>query len=214
MKEASKSESNAVIQPSGQAAQLSLSLKELGEMFTIISRLFDAVGAVVKVTSNERKKMRQSLDEACVLIDTVLSVIRQRITSIIKEIRLGDKNVKEHILDLRNIEEWEDQYRKIRICEPLRNTADDLARGVAARVKGKVAFKDPEKLSPAIYNFFAGEEKTAEATGRLLEDLSNLAPVVESNPQFVIQRLEKARDAIEKERMKFMRLEKKIRAHI
>ncbi|MGF1988812.1 MAG: hypothetical protein RMY62_013220 [Nostoc sp. ZfuVER08] len=191
-----------------------LSFKEIGELLNILKKLFN-------ILPKERRDIRMSLNKACLLIDTVLSILRSRIFTLIEEAKEAkDKNTPEakikleqHLSSLRDFEEWKLQYRNIKICEPLRDTADELRTGIEG-LPSEIGFRDKSEAQNTIRQFFAGELEAADNTARLLEDLSKLSDLVEQKPQFVIDELERAQRYLAEQKDEFIKLEKKIRTYI
>ena len=145
------------------------------------------------------------------MIDSILTMVKQRISILIVEIRRGDANVKQHLIDLDNPHEWEGHYREFQMCEPLLIAASELRDNFISRLKQFFVVKDRRALKKGIDEFIQNERMAGEFVSKLLKKLTRLADKVEEKPQHVQKELEKARDSIQQYRDAFIDIERRMR---
>jgi uncharacterized protein YlxP (DUF503 family) len=196
------------------AKQFQISFSELDKILGLLTQLAEGVDKAAKLAVDKRAKMRQAIIKTCEMLDTVLTTVKQRISIIISEVDGKDPNVRKHIENLSSYEEWEKHYREFQMCEPLRQAAEELNRGVFQKLIGKFVFKDTSGIQNDIIEFMGNEHEAGLFVEKLLLNLSRLKNKVEADPNLVIKRLEKARGDIQVYRDLFIDLEKRVRAKL
>ena len=191
--------------------QVSFTFAELDKLLSLFERLVEGVGKAASLPENERREMRQSISETAEMIDSILTMVKQRISILIIEIRRGDKSVKQHLIELDNPCEWENHYREFQMCEPLRNAASELRDNFISRIKQFFVVKDRRTLKKGIEEFIRNERMAGEFVSKLLKKLTKLADKVDKKSEYVQNELEKARDSIQQYRDAFIDIEKRMR---
>ena len=198
----------------GKKTTFEISLKEIDQVLSLLETLFNGVKQASNLSKDKRKELNLALTETAEMISTILTTVKQRISNIIKEIRKESPNVRNEIIELEHPGDWEDQYRRFRMCEPLANAATELDRGFFTKLVDYFSFKDTGELKATIENFISSETVVGEFVARLFKDLVRLEEKVETEPDFVLAEFEKARDKIEEYRDRFIKIEKDIRTNI
>jgi hypothetical protein len=90
--------------------QVGLTFTELDKLLSLFEKLIDGVSKAAGLPEDERRKIHQSISETAEMIDSILTMVKQRISFLIVEIRRDDANVKQHLIDLDNPYEWEGHY--------------------------------------------------------------------------------------------------------
>ncbi len=200
--------------PKGDDQRFQISISELDELLNVLKELIKGVKEAAKLSKKQREEMRESIGDTCELINSILTTVKQRISDVYKELRMGDIEAKDHILELANSSEWEDKYREFKLCLPLRTAASEIRDSILGRFIEKFSFKNPDGLKSTIEQFLRAEEAAGQFVAAILKDLSQLGHKVDSRKKYVMAKLIEARDSIQKYRDKFIFLEKKMRAAI
>ena len=192
--------------------QVGITFAELDKLLSLFERLADGVSKAASLPENERRQMRQSISETAEMIDSILTMVKQRISVLIVEIRRGDLNIRQHLIELDNPYEWEKHYREFHLCEPLRNAASELRENFVSRLKQFFVVKDRRALKKGIDEFIQSERMAGEFVSKILKQLTKLADKVDKKPEYVQNELEKARDSIQQYRDAFIDIERRMRS--
>jgi hypothetical protein len=195
-------------------AEFKLHLADIEKVLDILERLGSGIASVKDFPASQRTKMRSALSEAAQLLDTILSLVRQRLHDIILDIDNDPDAAKLSLQQLANVEEWEQSFRQMSLCGPLRATANDVCKTVVGAVTKRIVFKDATSMEGMIQWFMRGESQTAESVGTMLQDLATLHTIVAKSPKKVVRQLNLARETLQKHRSRFIALEADIQSHI
>jgi hypothetical protein len=137
--------------------QVGLTFTELDKLLSLFEKLIDGVSKAAGLPEDERRKIHQSISETAEMIDSILTMVKQRISFLIVEIRRDDANVKQHLIDLDNPYEWVGHYREFQMCEPLLIAASELRENFISRLKQFFVVKDRTSLKKGIDEFIKND---------------------------------------------------------
>lgn len=181
-------------------------------MLDILKSLFSEVKAAARIPEENRKEMREALADTAELIDETLAIGKQHLSSILSELKYGDKQkAKQMIYELADFQGWEEKYRQFQLCDKLREATFNLERKGIYKLKNAVSFNDPGKIQQKMWDYIGGETSAGNSVGAMLQDLSQLEKFVDAEEQRVVGDLDKSRTEIAKWRQLFIDFEKEIR---
>lgn len=190
-------------------------IEGISEVLGILKELTLGIKSIVQIPENERKIMRDAIADTAELIDESLTIVKQHITTVISELRFGDKQkAKMMISELGNFQGWEAKYRQFQLCDPLRLAIDNLEKNGVYKYINNFSFDDPLVIHQRMCDYVGGEVNAANSVGTMLMDLSRLAYSVDSDLESVAQKLEIARAEVGQWRQSFIDLEIEIRNSI
>jgi len=198
----------------GSSVTYQISVSELDKLLDLCQKAVDGLSAATKMTKANRERVRSAVGDTCELIDTILTTVKQRLSDIHKALLVGDSSAAPMIADLGNASEWEANYRRFHLCEPLRNAAGELRHGVLGQLVSYFSFKNPDELKTTIEAFLSAEEAAGRFVSQLLDRLTPLANEVGNDPQMVDREIQNARQQVQHYRDEFIALEKQIRATV
>ena len=185
------------------------------EVFGILKEMASGIKTAIQIPENQRKEMRDAIADTAELIDETLTILKQHLTSVVSELRFGDRQkAKQLIYELGSFQGWDAKYRQFQLCDSLRLATDNLERKGLYKLLNNLSFNQPETIHQRMFDYIGGETNAARSVGTLLQDLSHLANLVDSDFDTVVNKLEKARNEIGKSRQTFIDLELEIRNSI
>ncbi|MDP3915794.1 MAG: hypothetical protein Q8R96_18870 [Bacteroidota bacterium] len=190
-------------------------IEGFSEVFEILKGLASGVKTAIQIPENQRKEMRDSLADTAELIDETLTILKQHLTSVISELRFGDRQrAKQMIYELGSFQGWEDKYRRFQLCESLHLAAHKLEDKGLYKLLNNISFHHPEIIQQRMFDYIGGEVNAAKSVGTMLQNLTPLADSVDSDFEMVVKNLEEARNEVGKWRQAFIDLEMEIRNSI
>ncbi|MBL7966472.1 MAG: hypothetical protein JNK09_05690 [Prolixibacteraceae bacterium] len=187
----------------------------INEVLRILKELTHGVKSLVQIPENERKMMRDAIADTAELIDESLTIVKQHLTTVVSELYFGDRQkAKQMIYELGNFQGWEARYRQFQLCDSLRLAVDNLEKKGVFKIINNFSFDDPRTIHQRMFDYIGGETNAANSVGTMLQDLSKLAFVVDTEFDNVVQQIENARAEVGKFRQAFIDLEIEIRNSI
>ena len=200
--------------PDDSIVTYQISVSELDKILDLCQGALDGLTKASQMTKANRQSVRNAVGDTCELIDTILTTVKQRLSAINKLLVADDPNAAGMIADLGNASEWEENYRRFHLCEPLRNAAGEIREGLLGRLVGFFSFKNPDELKATIETFLGAEEAAGRFVGQLLDRLTALAAEVDNDRAMVSKEITNARQQVQHYRDQFIDLEKKVRAAV
>ena len=189
-----------------------LKIEGFKEVLDILKGLFTNVKSAVSIPENNKKEMKEALAATAELIDETLTILKQHLTSVLSELKFGDRQVaRKMIFELGDFRGWEDKYRQFQLCDKLREATFNLERKGLYKLLNNVSFRDPDNIQQKMWDYIGGETNAANSVGKMLIDLSRLESRVDDEYDQVIATLEKARNEVGDWRQIFIDFEKEIR---
>ena len=190
-------------------------IEGFSEVFGILKELASGVKTAIQIPENQKKEMRDAIADTAELIDETLTILKQHLTSVISELRFGDRqNAKRMIYELGSFQGWEAKYRQFQLCDSLRLATDNLERKGLYKLLHNISFQSPDTIHHRMFDYIGGETNAARSVGTMLQNLTQLADSVDSDSEMVVKNLEDARNEIGKWRQAFIDLELEIRNSI
>jgi len=190
-------------------------IEGFSEVLGLLKELASGVKAIANIPDNERKVMNDAIADTAELVDETLTILKQHLTTVVSELRFGDKqSAKRMIYELGDFRGWEDKYRRFQLCESLHEAVHNLDKKGVYKIVNNLAFNDPGVIHQRLFDYIGGETNAAQSVGTMLQDLSQLANSVDSDPEMVARSLEEARTEVGKWRQAFINLELEIRSSI
>lgn len=191
---------------------MGIKVEGFSEVLDILKNLSSAVKSTLNIPASMKKEMYDAIAGTAELIDETLVVLKQHLTSVISELRFGDKQrAAQMIYELGDFQGWESKYRQFQLCDALRLATNNLERKGLYKLLKNLSFDDSEVIKQRMFDYIGGEVNAAKSVGTMLIELSQLAGQVASDPQTVGKELEDARNEISKWRQAFIDLEIEIR---
>lgn len=185
------------------------------EVLNILKELSAGLKTAIQIPENNRKELREAIADTAELIDESLTILKQHLTKVVSELKFGNKqNAQQMIYELGSFQAWEDKFRQFQLCDSLRVATDNLERKGLYKLLNKISFPDPNDIHYKMCDYLGGEANTARSVGIMLQDLSELANKVDSDPEMVAKKLEEARTEVGKWRQSFIDFELGIRTSI
>jgi hypothetical protein len=185
------------------------------EVFGILKELTLGVKTAMEIPENQKKEMREAIANTAELIDETLTILKQHLTTIISELRFGDKQLaKRMIYELGDFRGWEDKYRQFQLCDKLRLATNNLEKKGLYKYLNKISFQSPETIQQKMFDYIGGEVNAANSVGTMLQNLTQLTDSVDLDFALVVKNLEEARNEVGKWRQAFIDLELEIRNSI
>jgi len=190
-------------------------IEGFSEVFGILKDLTLGVKTAMKIPEDERKEMRDAIADTAELIDETLTILKQHLTTVISELRFGDKQLaKRMIYELGDFRGWEDKYRRFQLCDKLVIATDNLERKGLYKLLNNISYQSPETIHQRMFDYIGGEINAAKSVGTMLQNLTQLTDSVDSDFALVLKNLEEARNEVGKWRQAFIDLELEIRNSI
>ncbi|MBW8327218.1 MAG: hypothetical protein K0M50_20815 [Prolixibacteraceae bacterium] len=190
-------------------------IEGFSEVFGILKELTSGVKTAIQIPENQKKEMRDAIADTAELIDETLTILKQHLTSVISELRFGDRQrAKQMIYELGSFQGWEAKYRQFQLCDSLRLATDNLERKGLYKLLNNLSFDQPETIQQRMFDYIGGEVNAARSVGTMLLHLAQLADSVDSDFTAVVKELEEARNEVGKWRQAFIDLELEIRSSI
>lgn len=190
-------------------------IEGFSEVFEILKGLFSGVKSAIQIPENQKKEMKDAIADTAELIDETLTILKQHLTSVISELRFGDKqHANQMIYELGSFQGWEAKYRQFQLCDSLRMAMFKLESKGLYKLLNNISFNNPEAIQQKMFDYIGGETNAARSVGTMLQDLSQLANSVDSDFEMVAKDLEDARNEVGKWRQAFIDLEIEIRNSI
>ena len=185
------------------------------EVFGILKELVSGVKSAINIPESQRIEMRDAIADTTELVDETLTILKQHLTSVISELRFGDRQKATRMIsELGDFQGWEAKYRQFQLCDSLRLATSNLERKGLYKLLSSVSFSTPETINQRMFDYIGGETNAAKSVGTMLQELSRLAYSVGSDFEMVAKELEDARNEIGKWRQAFIDLEIEIRNSI
>jgi len=187
-------------------------IEGFSEVFGILKDLFTGVKSAIQIPENHKKEMRDAIADTAEIIDETLTILKQHLTSVVSELRFGDKQrAKQLIYELGDFQGWEAKFRQFQLCDSLRLATDKLQSKGLYKLVNNVTFHSPEIIHQRMFDYIGGETNAAKSVGTMLKNLTQLENSVDSNFEMVVKKLEEARNEVGKWRQAFIDLELEIR---
>lgn len=191
---------------------MTIKIEGISQVLDIITGLFGAIKKAGNLTTERRNEMKEALANTAELIDETLIILKQHLSSLITLMREGQLQEAEKMLvELKNFREWENRYRNFQLCDKLTGAALSLERKGLYQLTNNFSFNDAHRIQQLMWDYVGGETNAAKSVGEMLVNLSQLAPLVHTNPGFVMEHLESARKEVHACRQQFINLEMSIR---
>jgi hypothetical protein len=194
---------------------MTVKIEGFTEVFDILKEMFAGVKSAIQLPEKNKKEMRDAIANTAELIDETLTILKQHLTSILSELKFGDKQkAKRMTYELGSFQGWEEKYRQFQMCDSLREATMNLEKKGLYKLLNNLSYNDPGTIQQRMWDYIGGETNAANSVGTMLQDLSNLANDIETKFDDVVLSLEAARNEIAKWRQSFIDLEKEIRNSI
>jgi hypothetical protein len=191
---------------------MTINIEGFTEVLDILKGLFSGLKSAMQIPEKNRKEMKDALADTAELIDETLTILKQHLTSVVSELKFGDKQkAKQMIYELGNFQGWETKYRQFQLFYKLRGAALNLERKGLYKLITNLSFNNPEIIEQRMWDYIGGETNAANSVGTMLQDLAGLEKNVDSDYDSVVKYLEEARNEVGKWRQVFIDLEKEIR---
>lgn len=191
---------------------MTIKIEGFTEVLDILKGLFSGLKSAMQIPEKNRKEMKDALADTAELIDETLTILKQHLTSVVSELKFGDKQkAKQMIYELGNFQGWETKYRQFQLCDKLREATFNLERKGLYKLVSNISFNDPEKIQQRMWDYIGGETNAANSVGTMLQNLSVLENKVDTDYENVVKYLEEARNEVGIWRQAFIDLEKEIR---
>jgi hypothetical protein len=191
---------------------MTIKIEGFTEVLDILKGLFSGLKSAIQIPEENRKEMKAALADTAELIDETLTILKQHLTSVVSELKFGDKQkAKQMIYELGNFQGWEAKYRQFQLCDKLRETVLNLERKGLYNLITNLSIHNPETIQQRMWDYIGGETNAANSVGEMLKDLSALEDKVDTDYESVVKHLEEARNEVGKWRQVFIDLEKEIR---
>jgi len=185
------------------------------EVLGILKELISGVKATLKIPEDQKRGLRDAIAETAELVDETLTILKQHLSSVISELRFGDKQKAARMIsELGDFRGWEDKFRQFQLCDKLRLATDKLKQKGLYELINNISFSNPEAIQQRMFDYIGGEVNAAKSVGTMLVELSQLAAKVDSDFEMVAKELDDARNEIGKWRQAFIDLEIEIRNSI
>lgn len=190
-------------------------IEGFSEVLGILKELASGVKAASQIPENNRKEMRDAIADTAELIDETLTILKQHLTSVISELRFGDRqNAKRSIYELGDFPGWVEKYRRFQMCESLHLATERLRQKGLYKLLSNISYQDTDIIQQRMFDYIGGEINAARSVGTMLQRLTPLADSVDSDFEMVIKKLEETRNEVGKWRQAFIDLELEIRNSI
>ena len=190
-------------------------IEGFSEVLGILKELASGVKTASQIPENQRKEMRDEIADTAELIDETLIILKQHLTSVISELKFGDRqNAKLSIYKLGDFPGWVEKYRKFQMCESLHLSVEKLDKKGLYQLLSNISYQDPQTIKQRMSDYIGGEINAAKSVSKMLESLTPLADSVDSDFEMVVKNLEDFRNEVGKWRQAFIDLENEIRTSI
>jgi hypothetical protein len=194
---------------------MTIKIEGFTEVFEILKDMFAGVKSAIQLPDKNKKEMRDAIANTAELIDETLTILKQHLTSILSELKFGDKQkAKQMVYELGSFQGWEQKYRQFQMCDSLREATMNLEKKGLYKLINNLSYSDPGTIQQRMWDYIGGETNAANSVGTMLQDLSSLANDVDAEFDMVVLNLEAARNEVGKWRQSFIDLEKDIRNSI
>jgi hypothetical protein len=194
---------------------MTIKIEGFTEVFDILKDMFAGVRSAIQLPEKNKKEMRDAIANTAELIDETLTILKQHLTSVLSELKFGDKQkAKQMIYELGSFQGWEQKYRQFQMCDTLREATMNLEKKGLYKLLNNFSYNDPGTIQQRMWDYIGGETNAANSVGTMLQQLSSLSNDVDSAFEDVVLNLEAARNEIGKWRQSFIDLEKDIRNSI
>jgi hypothetical protein len=191
---------------------MTIKIEGFTEVFEILKDMFAGVKSAMQLPDKNKKEMRDAIANTAELIDETLTILKQHLTSILSELKFGDKQkAKQMVYELGSFQGWEQKYRQFQMCDSLREATMNLEKKGLYKLINNLSYSDPGTIQQRMWDYIGGETNAANSVGTMLQDLSSLANDVDAEFDTVVLNLEVARNEVGKWRQSFIDLEKDIR---
>lgn len=189
-----------------------IKIEGISQVLDILTGLFAAIKKAANLSKERKAEMKEALANTAGLIDETLTILKQHLSALITRMREGEYDAARHLLvELGNFQEWEARYRRFQLCDELRDAALRLERKHVYELTDNLILNDRQRIQQLMWDYIGGEANAAKTMGEMLANLSQLASVLDSNPGFVLEQLEEARQEVQACRQQFLDLEIQIR---
>jgi lysyl-tRNA synthetase class II len=194
---------------------MTIKIEGFTEVFEILKDMFAGVRSAIQLPEKNKKEMRDAIANTAELIDETLTILKQHLTSVLSQLKFGDKQkAKQMIYELGSFQGWEQKYRQFQMCDTLREATMSLEKKGLYKLLNNFSYTDTATIQQRMWDYIGGETNAANSVGTMLQQLSSLSNDVDSALDDVVLNLEAARDEIGKWRQSFIDLEKDIRNSI
>lgn len=191
---------------------MTIKIGGFSEILDILKGMYSGINAALQIPEENRKEMKDALANTAELIDQTLIILKQHLTSVLSELKFGDKQkAKQMIFEIDNFQGWETTYRQFQLCDKLRGAAINLERKGLYKLITNLTVNNPDKIKDKMWDYIGGETNAAISVATMLQGLSRLEKQVDTDFDNVVKYLEDARDEIGKCRQRFIDLEKEMR---
>jgi lysyl-tRNA synthetase class II len=194
---------------------MTIKIEGFTEVFEILKDMIAGVRSAIQLPERNKKEMRDAIANTAELIDETLTILKQHLTSVLSQLKFGDKQkAKQMIYELGSFQGWEQKYRQFQMCDTLREATMSLEKKGLYKLLNNFSYTDTATIQQRMWDYIGGETNAANSVGTMLQQLSSLSNDVDSALDDVVLNLEAARDEIGKWRQSFIDLEKDIRNSI
>jgi hypothetical protein len=194
---------------------MTIKIEGFTEVFEILKDMIAGVRSAIQLPERNKKEMRDAIANTAELIDETLTILKQHLTSVLSQLKFGDKQkAKQMIYELGSFQGWEQKYRQFQMCDTLREATMSLEKKGLYKLLNNFSYTDPGTIQQRMWDYIGGETNAANSVGTMLQQLSSLSNNVDSAFDDVVLNLEAARDEIGKWRQSFIDLENDIRNSI
>ena len=192
-----------------------LKIEGFKEVLDILKNLFAGVKSATQIPENNKKEMKEALAATAELIDETLTILKQHLTSVLSELKFGDRQAgRKMLFELGDFRGWEDKYRQFQLCDKLREVTSNLERKGLYKLLNNLSFTDPGIIQQRMWDYIGGEVNAANSVGTMLIDLSHLEDKIDTDQKLVTDSVEQARNEVGNWRQIFIDFEIEIRNSI
>ena len=185
------------------------------EVLDILRGLFSGWKFTAGLTEVNRREMRDALADMAELIDQTLTIVRQRLATILSELKFGDEAIaRKMVYELGDFRGWEERYRRLRLYEALQTALDNMQRSGIFSLKNRTGRADGHIIHQKLHNYVGSEPGATRLIVTMLAQLPALADAAKYTRDSVISALGDAEKAVLEWRQEFFDLEQQIRSAI
>src|SRR4030095_123363 len=164
---------------------------------------------VAKLPASERQLYRDKIDETFRLLDQAISVVMNRLGTLLSISEDQKAKFIEGLRQLNNVNEWVEMERDIMLCKPIREA---LREGEAflGNAKAQLFFKDPDNVINQLSALTSGRMGLAFYISDSLRGLAQMANTADLDFKKVQEAVSKKYDELRKKRQELVHSESKL----
>ena len=196
-----------------------MELSLIKDLYDILKDIITGVRQASDVPSEKRQALKDALKETAELINSALTLTKEKIHSVLRAIKFKtdpqeEKEVRELIFSLESFHEWHNRFREFQLCDPLREAYKKLDKTEAFSFFNRATQQNNSQIAMVVGNFLASESQFAGVISHSLSELSKLEAKIPDERAEVVAALEKSYAQIKGIINDFIALEREIITYI